>query len=72
MNEYFPTVVQVIPLDNFHVQVFFDDGKIVDYDATNDLKAEIMAPMRDIEIKNQQIADQIKSLAESKNWTILV
>ena len=49
MNEYFPTVVQVIPLDNFHVQVFFDDGKIVDYDATNDLKAEIMAPMRDIE-----------------------
>lgn len=22
MNEYFPTVVQVIPLDNFHVQVF--------------------------------------------------
>lgn len=48
MNEYFPTVVQVIPLDNFHVQVF-DDGKIVDYDATNDLKAEIMAPMRDIE-----------------------
>ena len=24
MNEYFPTVVQVIPLDNFHVQVFFD------------------------------------------------
>ena len=30
MNEYFPTVVQVIPLDNFHVQVFFDDGKIVE------------------------------------------
>ena len=25
MNEYFPTVVQGIPLDNFHVQVFFDD-----------------------------------------------
>ena len=49
MNEYFPTVVQVIPLDNFHVQVFFDDGKIVDYDATNELKAEIMAPLRDID-----------------------
>lgn len=29
MNEYFPTVVQVIPLDNYHVQVFFDNGKIV-------------------------------------------
>ena len=49
MNEYFPTVVQVIPLDNFHVQVFFDDGKIVDYDATDDLKAEIFAPLREIE-----------------------
>ena len=49
MNEYFPTVVQVILSDNFHVQVFFDDGKIVDYDATNDLKTEIMAPLRNIE-----------------------
>ena len=49
MNEYFPTVVQVIPLDNFHVQVFFDDGKIVDYDVTDDLKAEIFAPLREIE-----------------------
>ena len=48
MNEYFPTVVQVIPLDNFHVQVFFDDGKIVDYDATEDLKAEIFKPLREI------------------------
>ena len=38
MNEYFPTVVQVIPLDNFHVQVFFDDGK-----------AEIFKPLRDID-----------------------
>ena len=34
MDEYFPTVVQVVPLDNFHVQVFFDDGKIVEYDAS--------------------------------------
>ena len=48
MNEYFPTVVQVIPLDNFHVRVFFDDGKIVDYDATEDLKAEIFKPLRNI------------------------
>ena len=49
MNEYFPTVVQVVPLDNFHVQVFFDDGKIVDYDMTNDLKTEILSPLRNIE-----------------------
>ena len=37
MNEYFPTVVQVIPLDN------------LDYDATEDLKAEIFKPLRDID-----------------------
>ena len=49
MNEYFPTVVQVIPLDNYHVQVFFDDGKIVDYDTTQDLKSSIFEPLRDIE-----------------------
>ena len=48
MNEYFPTVVQVIPLDNYHVQVFFDDGKIVDYDTTQDLKSSIFEPLRDI------------------------
>ena len=49
MNEYFPTVVQVIPLDNYHVQVFFDDGKIVDYDTTQDLKSSIFEPLRNIE-----------------------
>ena len=49
MNEYFPTVVQVIPMDDYHVQVFFDDGKIVDYDATNDLKSEIFSSLRNIE-----------------------
>ena len=48
MNEYFPTVVQVIPLDNYHVQVFFDDGKIVDYYTTENLKAAIFEPLRDI------------------------
>lgn len=50
MNDYFPTVVQVIPLDNFHVQVFFDDGKIVDYDATDDINTEIFKPLRDISV----------------------
>ena len=43
MNEYFPTVVQVIPLDNYHVQVFFDDGKIVDYDTTQILNLQFLS-----------------------------
>lgn len=50
MNDYFPTVVQVIPLNNFHVQVFFDDGKIVDYDVTGDIDKEIFKPLRDITV----------------------
>lgn len=48
MQEYFPIVVQVIPLDNYHVQVFFDDGKIVEYDAEKAMDNEIFAPLRDI------------------------
>lgn len=49
MQEYFPVVVQVIPLDNYHVQVFFDDGKIVEYDATNNLQTEIFKLLQDIQ-----------------------
>lgn len=50
MQDYFPIVVQVIPLTNYHVQVFFDDGKIIEYDATNDLKNELFQPLRDIQV----------------------
>ena len=50
MDEYFPTVVQVVPLDNFHVQVFFDDGKIIEYDAIEDLQTELFESLRDIKV----------------------
>lgn len=32
MKEYFPKAVQVIPFNNYHIQIFFDDRKIVEYD----------------------------------------
>lgn len=48
MCDYFPLVVQVVPLNNYHVQVYFDDGKIVDYDVVNDLGSEIFKPLKDI------------------------
>lgn len=35
---------------HYHVQVFFDDGKIIEYDATNDLKGAIFKPLQDIAI----------------------
>lgn len=50
MQDYFPVVVQVMPLDNFHVQVFFDDGKIVEYDATNDLQGDVFKLLQDIHV----------------------
>ena len=31
---YFPDVVQVIPFEDYTVDVYFDDGKIVRYDVT--------------------------------------
>lgn len=49
MQDYFPVVVQVVPLKNYHVQVFFDDGKIVEYDATKDLESDIFKPLQNIE-----------------------
>ena len=50
MDEYFPTVVQAVPFDNFYVQVFFDDGKIVEYDVANDLQTDLFEPLRDIHV----------------------
>ena len=29
---------------------FFDDGKIVEYDSTNDLQGEIFKPLQDIQV----------------------
>lgn len=50
MQEYFPKVVQVIPLNNYHVQVFFDDGKIIEYDSAKDLQGEVFRPLQDIQV----------------------
>lgn len=66
MQEYFPTVVQVIPLTNYHVQVFFDDGKITEYDATNDLKSELFQPLRDIQV----FQDKCTILNDTLAWDL--
>ena len=50
MKYYIPIVIQVKPLDNFHVYVNFDDGKIIDYDAMKDLQTELFEPLRDINV----------------------
>lgn len=49
MNEYFPTVVQVIPQKDYTVYVYFDDGKIVLYDLSEKLNKEIFKPLCQID-----------------------
>lgn len=66
MQDYFPTVVQVIPQDNYHVQVYFDDGKIVEYDATQDLQCEIFKPLQDIQL----FKDACTILNDTLAWDI--
>ena len=41
MLEYIPTVVQVIPYEDYTVDVYFDDGKIVCCHAEKDLSPNI-------------------------------
>lgn len=50
MDNYIPTVIKVMPLDNFHVHVTFGDGKVIDYDATVDLQTALFEPLKDIEV----------------------
>lgn len=49
MNEYFPTVIQVIPQDDYTVYVYFDNGKIVLYDIKPKLDKTIFTPLKNIE-----------------------
>lgn len=66
MQDYFPVVVQVIPLENYHVQVFFDNGKIVEYDASNLLQGEVFKPLQDIQV----FKDTCTILNDTLAWDI--
>ncbi len=46
----FPKVVQVIPMQNYSVYVYFEDGKIVLYDASKLLKMEVFSSLNDIDV----------------------
>ena len=43
----FPKAVQVIPMDNYSVYVYFEDGKIVCYDMTQMIEKEAFRPLKD-------------------------
>lgn len=42
-----PEIVQVIPYEDYHVAVYFEDGKIVLYDVRPLLDKEVFQPLRD-------------------------
>ncbi len=46
----FPKVVQVVPMRNFSVYVYFEDGKIVCYDMLTMIEKEVFRPLKDISI----------------------
>lgn len=46
----FPQVVQVIPRDDHTVYVYFEDGKVVRYDAAPLLSKEVFQPLRNLDV----------------------
>lgn len=42
----FPKVVQVIPMRDYSVYVYFKDGKIVHYDMISMIGKEVFAPLK--------------------------
>lgn len=45
----FPNIVQVVPTEEYTVYVYFDDGKIVCYDAKPLLEKEVFTVLREID-----------------------
>lgn len=46
----FPKVVQVIPMMDYSVYVYFEDGKIVCYDMQPMLEKEVFRPLKNMDI----------------------
>ncbi len=46
----FPKVIQVIPMKNYSVYVYFEDGKIVCYDMSRMIEKEVFQPLKNIDI----------------------
>lgn len=46
----FPKVIQVVPMKDYSVHVFFEDGKIVCYDMSRMVEKEAFYMLKDIEV----------------------
>ena len=45
-----PEIVQVVPMDDYKVNVYFEDGKIVCYDASGLIEKGAFTVLKDIQI----------------------
>ena len=70
----FPKVVQVIPMENYSVYVYFEDCKIVCYDMSQMIEKEVFRPLKDITVfketctvMNDTLAWDIKGNRDSTN-----
>lgn len=66
----FPKVVQVIPMPDYSVYVYFEDGKIVHYDMSQMIEKEVFGCLREIEIFMNKCTVMNDTLAWdiSGNW----
>ena len=62
----FPKVVQVIPMRDFSVYVYFEDGKIVCYDMTKMIEKEAFQALKDINV----FIDTCTVLNDTLAWDI--
>ncbi|MEG1596262.1 MAG: DUF2442 domain-containing protein, partial [Lachnospiraceae bacterium] len=44
-----PKVIQVIPMKNYSVYIYFEDDKIVCYDMNDMMEKEVFKPLKDID-----------------------
>ena len=62
----FPKVVQVIPMKDFSVYVYFEDGKIVCYDMTKMIEKQAFQTLKDINV----FIDTCTVLNDTLAWDI--
>ena len=62
----FPKIVQVVPTKLFTVYVYFEDGKIVCYDAKPMLNKTVFEPLQDVET----FVDTCTILNDTLAWDI--
>lgn len=62
----FPKVVQVIPMRDYSVYVYFEDGKIVHYDMSIMIEKEVFSCLKNMEI----FMDRCTVMNDTLAWDI--